>query len=339
MKTFTPRPIGITLLALLFLLIALLNLGLAAFILVNPDDMMSYILLFERLQLSAALINLLAAPPLFTAGLAGLVFRGLWNMESWARPAVLTLLFLLTLVGVAGLAFLAAFELTTPLSLMIIAGFLLLCAVLFVYVWSAPFESRPSLSTPEVELGAPSARLSSSSQSALEVAYRPSDPVAAPPAAFVPPPPRARPPDISRPEPPTVAAEPTPDAATRRLEPISDAATQRLTPATAALTSVQQPLAWLVVENGADAGKRFPLYADETLIIGRDPARAQAVLTDPTVSGRHAQVEVTEGRFLVRDLNSTNGVYVRDLAVTERALQDGDEVRLGACRLRFHLVG
>ena len=328
MKTFTPRPIGITLLALLFLLIALLNLGLAAFILVNPDDMMSYILLFERLQLSAALINLLAAPPLITAGLAGLVFRGLWNMESWARPAVLTLLFLLTLVGVAGLAFLAAFELTTPLSLMIIAGFLLLCAVLFVYVWSAPFESRPSLSTPEVELGASSARLSSSSQPALEVAYRPSDPVAAPPAAFVPPPPRSRPPDISRPEPPTVAAEPTPDAAT-----------QRLTPATAALTSVQQPLAWLVVENGADAGKRFPLYADETLIIGRDPARAQAVLTDPTVSGRHAQVEVTEGRFLVRDLNSTNGVYVRDLAVTERALQDGDEVRLGACRLRFHLVG
>lgn len=38
---------------------------------------------------------------------------------------------------------------------------------------------------------------------------------------------------------------------------------------------------------------------------------------------------------MVVDLGSTNGTRVNGSAVTERALQDGDEVMVGNTRLRF----
>ncbi|NOX62104.1 MAG: FHA domain-containing protein [Chloroflexi bacterium] len=338
------RPFGITLLAFIFLFIAIVNLGLAAYVLVNPDGMMDYIALFERLQISAALINLLAAPPLITAGLAGLVFRGLWNQEPWAKPAVLTLLFFLLLLGIAGLAFLAAFTLASPSNLMFVVGFLLLCVVFFIYVWSVPFGEEPPpapASPPQPELDASQDPVippaPSRAEGSVEATYHSARPAPAPPAAFVPPPPRSQPLSTGAAESPTVADESSQaDATTRRLTPpAASAATQRLAPPTAALDSVQRPLAWLVVENGPDAGKRFPIHPGETLILGRDPARAQAILTEPTVSGRHALVDEEDGHFVLRDLKSTNGTYVHGIAVAEHALQNGDEIRLGACQLRF----
>ncbi|MCW5860137.1 MAG: hypothetical protein KIS63_17710 [Caldilineales bacterium] len=80
-----PRPLGVTLIALLFLFEAVTALGLAAFLLLSPTGATAYGALFDRLDWPAALSSLLAVPPLLTAALAGMVFRGLWRPTAWAQ--------------------------------------------------------------------------------------------------------------------------------------------------------------------------------------------------------------------------------------------------------------
>ena len=64
-------------------------------------------------------------------------------------------------------------------------------------------------------------------------------------------------------------------------------------------------------------------------VIGRG-AEAGLSLSDSAVSHRHALVEEMDGGIWVRDLGSTNGVFVNDVRIHERtALQAGDVLRLG----------
>jgi pSer/pThr/pTyr-binding forkhead associated (FHA) protein len=57
---------------------------------------------------------------------------------------------------------------------------------------------------------------------------------------------------------------------------------------------------------------------------------------DPYVSPRHARLVETEGGLIVRDLGSTNGVFVR---IAKRApLRDGDLLLLGLEVLQFQAV-
>lgn len=51
---------------------------------------------------------------------------------------------------------------------------------------------------------------------------------------------------------------------------------------------------------------------------------------DPCVSYVHAQIERANGRFYVRDMNSTNGTFVNGVPVTvPRELSDGDRIQIG----------
>jgi S1-C subfamily serine protease len=88
----------------------------------------------------------------------------------------------------------------------------------------------------------------------------------------------------------------------------------------------------LVVLTGTLAGQTRAL-ASTRVALGRDVLCD--VRFDPTgdteVSARHAEVRIENGVALVRDTNSTNGVYVNGTRVRgEQALADGDVVRLGA---------
>jgi hypothetical protein len=82
-----------------------------------------------------------------------------------------------------------------------------------------------------------------------------------------------------------------------------------------------------------------------SLTIGRDPARCQIVIDDPTVSGRHARLVMdTEtgshpGSFLVEDLQSTNGTFVDGRRVPPGPgkavpLAAGVTLGIGGCRVR-----
>lgn len=64
------------------------------------------------------------------------------------------------------------------------------------------------------------------------------------------------------------------------------------------------------------------------VLLGRDPS-CGVVLADPTVSRRHAELEVDGRVCRVRDLGSTNGTYANGRAVTAVRLRDGDAVTFG----------
>lgn len=62
--------------------------------------------------------------------------------------------------------------------------------------------------------------------------------------------------------------------------------------------------------------------------IGREHASG-IVLEDRAVSLRHAVVDLRDGRYWVRDVGSSNGVYVNQRRVVEQALEDGDVISVG----------
>lgn len=71
------------------------------------------------------------------------------------------------------------------------------------------------------------------------------------------------------------------------------------------------------------------------MLIGRDPANGLR-LTHETVSRMHAELTVQGGRWILRDLGSTNGTCVNGQRVTGAvSVRDGDQVSFG--RITFRL--
>ena len=80
-------------------------------------------------------------------------------------------------------------------------------------------------------------------------------------------------------------------------------------------------------------GRRIPV-TDEPVSIGR-MADCTIVLTDESVSRRHAEVRSQGSNIVVVDLGSTNGTKVNGAGVRERRLADGDLITVGTTNLRF----
>lgn len=90
----------------------------------------------------------------------------------------------------------------------------------------------------------------------------------------------------------------------------------------------------LNVIQGPGKGRRFELPSNEPQMIGRSSEALP--LRDPTISRRHAELTPDDGKWFIRDLDSTNGTFVNGLPVTSRyELQVGDEVRTGSSVLLF----
>ena len=80
-------------------------------------------------------------------------------------------------------------------------------------------------------------------------------------------------------------------------------------------------------------GKRFSL--DEGVMrIGRGMEN-DVVLHSDSVSRRHARVEVRAGSYHLVDTHSTNGTYVNDELVDDKALGRGDQIKIGDTILKF----
>jgi two-component system NtrC family sensor kinase len=84
----------------------------------------------------------------------------------------------------------------------------------------------------------------------------------------------------------------------------------------------------LLVVEGPDSGARFLLPDREPQLIGRS---TEAVpLHDESVSRRHAELTPDEGRWWIRDLDSSNGTWINDRPVEDRTpLAPGDRIRCG----------
>ena len=88
----------------------------------------------------------------------------------------------------------------------------------------------------------------------------------------------------------------------------------------------------LSIFDGQDKLADVPL-GDDVLTIGREESNA-IVLSDISVSRRHAQIEPSGNFFLIRDRGSTNGTFVNDLLVRAQVLNHGDTVRVGKYLIR-----
>jgi len=60
-------------------------------------------------------------------------------------------------------------------------------------------------------------------------------------------------------------------------------------------------------------------------------------LVDPSVSRKHATIDVESGAPVVRDLDSTNGTFVNGERVAMRTLEAGDVVAFGKTELRLEV--
>jgi pSer/pThr/pTyr-binding forkhead associated (FHA) protein len=88
----------------------------------------------------------------------------------------------------------------------------------------------------------------------------------------------------------------------------------------------------IIQRDGSDGGV-FPISGDRVDIGGRE---GDIVLReDPYLSPRHARIERRNDSFVVLDLGSTNGIYVR-LREPE-TLADGDMILIGQQVLRFEI--
>lgn len=89
----------------------------------------------------------------------------------------------------------------------------------------------------------------------------------------------------------------------------------------------------LIVAQGPLNASVLPLSLPET-IIGRDPG-AGIALQDRTVSRRHCAIRSEKDRFVLYDLGSRSGTFVNGNRTTERVLQDGDRISVGAAIFVF----
>jgi hypothetical protein len=83
-------------------------------------------------------------------------------------------------------------------------------------------------------------------------------------------------------------------------------------------------------------GGRRNVLSGSRVVLGRS-READIVLQDPNVSRRHAELRNEDGRWIITDLGSTNGVKVNGRRVEQAALEPGDELVFGLVRLRFEL--
>lgn len=94
----------------------------------------------------------------------------------------------------------------------------------------------------------------------------------------------------------------------------------------------------LVVVNGADFGRVFPVNGSGMTRIGKDAKAADVTLNDLYVAHVHCQLEDVAGRVFVSHLNGSGGTYVNGQKIGGRTeLKVGDVVRVGNSHLKLEL--
>jgi DNA-binding NtrC family response regulator len=109
-----------------------------------------------------------------------------------------------------------------------------------------------------------------------------------------------------------------------------DVATAAAGAAGAALDSRLKSFAVVVVD-GPDRGRRFAFTSADPgrILVGKSPS-CTVRLADPSVSRRHAAIEIVGAIVRLTDLGSTNGTRIDDVRIFDAQLTPGQPVRMGA---------
>ena len=86
-------------------------------------------------------------------------------------------------------------------------------------------------------------------------------------------------------------------------------------------------MAGLTIKSNGSAIRTLPLKAGVNKL-GRSPANDHSI-DDPTISGQHCEIVVSDDRVLIRDLDSTNGTFIGGQRIRESVLLDGQILHLG----------
>jgi len=92
---------------------------------------------------------------------------------------------------------------------------------------------------------------------------------------------------------------------------------------------------WFVAMSGDQKGEDFRVR-DGQNTLGSAPD-CDIVIRDITVSGHHASIRHKDQKFILTDLDSTNGTFLNGAAesVAREDLKDNDSVRVGDVELKF----
>jgi DNA-binding NtrC family response regulator len=92
----------------------------------------------------------------------------------------------------------------------------------------------------------------------------------------------------------------------------------------------------LVVLDGPDKGAGVDI--DQPRVTLGRAAVCSLALTDRAVSSVHAEIEAAEAGWVIRDLGSTNGVFVGDIRLRDAVLPLGARVRVGTTTLQINAL-
>ena len=89
----------------------------------------------------------------------------------------------------------------------------------------------------------------------------------------------------------------------------------------------------LVCTNSAGKSKTYPLIKNK-VVIGRS-GEANLKLVHPLVSRKHCVIEKQGDAFNVRNISTTNPIYVNHQGVSEKRLYHGDQLKIGTFSLTY----
>src|SRR5947209_2389431 len=91
----------------------------------------------------------------------------------------------------------------------------------------------------------------------------------------------------------------------------------------------------LLVIDGADQGRVFPLAEGRTLLIGSSTKHADIRLNDLYVKRVHCLLQVGDPVMVREEQPNTGGIFVNGRSVKESELRPGDVLRVGNSHLRL----
>ncbi|MCE1245780.1 MAG: FHA domain-containing protein [Firmicutes bacterium] len=92
--------------------------------------------------------------------------------------------------------------------------------------------------------------------------------------------------------------------------------------------------AWLIMTQGPITGKQFIIYKEIT-ILGSSPNCEIYLFKDPEIDPEHAMIVKIHDGYVIKDNNSSTGLYVNNKKVRESKLRNGDKVQLGKTVFSF----
>ncbi len=85
--------------------------------------------------------------------------------------------------------------------------------------------------------------------------------------------------------------------------------------------------------------KTFQVPISRSIVIGRKKESCDVTIDyDRSVSSRHCEINVRDGHFYIKDLQSSNKTYVNGSEVlTEVELFTGNKIKMGRVEMKFEI--